>query len=104
LSGIGDARSAARVGQLPEAGCHVPVGTLPTPAILVLTEDEAAKLLRLSVRTMQRLRVDGDGPRFVMLTSRRIGYAIGDLQAWVHARSVASTGEATARSKVPRAT
>jgi hypothetical protein len=65
---------------------------------LVATEEEAARMLRLSVRTMQRLRLDGDGPRFVRLTGRRIGYAIGDLQAWVRARSVASTSEATVGS------
>lgn len=67
-------------------------------AALVLTEYEAAKLLRLSARTMQRLRLDGAGPRFVKLTGRRIGYAIGDLEAWVKARSVASTSDATVRN------
>jgi predicted DNA-binding transcriptional regulator AlpA len=61
---------------------------------LVLTEDEAARLLRLSARTLQRLRLEGEGPRFVRLTGRRIGYAISDLEAWVRARSVASTSEA----------
>ena len=70
---------------------------------LVLTEDEAARMLRLSARTMQRLRLDGDGPRFVKLTGRRIGYAIGDLQAWVRARSVASTSNSTVRLGGPGA-
>lgn len=61
---------------------------------LALTEDEAVRLLRLSARTLQRLRLEGDGPRFVRLTGRRIGYAISDLEWWVRARSVASTSEA----------
>lgn len=64
---------------------------------LVLTEDEAAHVLRLSARTMQRLRLDGEGPRFVKLTGRRVGYAIGDLQACVRARSVAAAGDDAVR-------
>jgi predicted DNA-binding transcriptional regulator AlpA len=71
-------------------GCSPGIDTLR----LVLTEDEAARLLRLSARTLQRLRLEGEGPRFVRLTGRRIGYAISDLEAWVRARSVASTSEA----------
>jgi hypothetical protein len=78
----------------------VAIGTAP----LVVTEVEAGHMLRLSVRTMQRLRLDGDGPRFVRLTGRRIGYAISDLRAWVQARSMASTAEATVRARRESAT
>jgi hypothetical protein len=67
-----------------------------TPA-LVLTESEAARAVRLSARTMQRMRLDGNGPCFVRLTGRRVGYAIDALQVWVRARSVDSTSEAGVR-------
>ena len=77
--------ASAAVSADAPAGINIPA--------LVLTEDEAARMLRLSARTMQRLRLDGEGPRFIRLTGRRIGYAIGDLQAWVRARSVASAGD-----------
>ena len=83
-------------GHMIAAGDDNPAG-INIPA-LVLTEDEAARMLRLSARTMQRLRLDGEGPRFVKLTGRRIGYAIGDLQAWIRARSVTSTSDATVRN------
>lgn len=81
---------------------HRRVGEVDIPA-LVVTEDEAAKLLRVSVRTLGRLRVDGDGPRFVRLTGRRIGYAVADLEAWIRARAVGSTSEATESSRRPSA-
>jgi len=62
---------------------------------LVLTEDEAARMLRLSARTLQRLRLSGDGPRFCQLTGRRIAYAVADLNEWLRARTVASSSEST---------
>jgi predicted DNA-binding transcriptional regulator AlpA len=64
-------------------------------ASLVLTEAEAAQALSLSVRTLQRLRLDGEGPRFLKLTGRRIGYANSDLHAWIQGRVVTSTSAAT---------
>lgn len=77
----------------PDLMAPIPPADINIPA-LVLTEAEAARLVRLSPRTMQRLRLEGGGPRFVKLTARSIGYAIADLQAWVHQRSVASTSAA----------
>lgn len=75
---------------------------LPAPSSAIsptwiFTETETAKLLRLSRRTLQRLRLEGAGPRFVRLTpsGSRIGYAYGDLQAWIRERSAASTSAAT---------
>ncbi len=68
-------------------------------AALVLAEDRAAKLVGLSPRTLQKLRLEGDGPRFVRLTGRRIGYTTDALQAWINARSVSSTSEAAAVRK-----
>ena len=62
---------------------------------LIVTEAEAGKMLRLSVRTMQRLRLDGAGPAFVCLTGRRIGYRIGALTDWVRTREATSTSAAT---------
>ena len=61
-----DIRAAAPAAT---AGVTAPADIGGAP--LVLTEDEAARMLRLSARTMQRLRLDGDGPRFVKLTGRR---------------------------------
>lgn len=57
----------------------------------VLTEDEAAKDLRISKRTLQRLRLEGGGPRFVQLTEKRVGYRPADLDAWADSRGKASS-------------
>ena len=48
-----------------------------------LSESQAAELLRLSTRTLQRYRRDGAGPRFARLGPRKIRYARSDLEAWV---------------------
>jgi predicted DNA-binding transcriptional regulator AlpA len=61
---------------------------------IVVTEGEAARMLGISMRTLQRLRVDGGGPTFVKLTERRLGYAVEDLQKWVRGRARASTSAA----------
>jgi predicted DNA-binding transcriptional regulator AlpA len=60
----------------------------------ILTEDEAARDLRLSKRTLQRLRLEGGGPRFVQLTEKRVGYRPADLDDWANARARASTAAA----------
>ncbi len=54
---------------------------------LIVTEAEAAKMLRLSPRTLQRLRYEGDGPPVIRLTDRRIGYRRADLDAWTQTRT-----------------
>lgn len=70
------ARKAARAADVPAP--HKP---------LIVTEAEAAQMVRLSARTLQRLRLAGEGPRYINLTpsGSRIGYAVADLQAWIAA-------------------
>jgi excisionase family DNA binding protein len=58
----------------------------------MLTTHEAASYLRLSPRTLERLRVSGTGPKFVRL-GHSIRYRQQDLDAHVAARVVASTSE-----------
>ena len=62
---------------------------------LVVMESEAARALSLSVRSLQRLRVDGAGPPYIQLGPRRIGYRLADLEARLAGRRVASTSAAT---------
>jgi hypothetical protein len=61
----------------------------------ILTEAEAAQWLRLSVRTLQRGRIAGDGPEYLQLGKRRLGYRVGTLRAWINSRQRASTSAAT---------
>ena len=73
-----------------------PTPTLPA-ATRYLTNDEAAAFLRLSPRTLEKLRVEGGGPRFRKF-GRRVLYAIDDLETWANARVYVITGDAFARS------
>lgn len=60
----------------------------------LLTGREAAALLKLSERTMERHRTAGTGPRFSAL-GRAIRYRRRDLLAWVEAAARRSTSEPT---------
>ena len=58
----------------------------------LFTQGEAARLLRLSQRTLERLRVQGGGPCFVKC-GRSVRYRETDLEEWIAARVVSSTSE-----------
>ena len=64
--------------------------------MLLLTQREAALALRLSERTLERMRVTGNGPRFVKC-NRSIRYQQTDLDAWIASRVVRSTSEVEVR-------
>ena len=36
---------------------------------------------------MDRWRAAGEGPRFIRLSARRIGYRLSDLRAWIESRA-----------------
>lgn len=56
----------------------------------LLTQRDAAMALRCSERTLERLRLTGNGPRYVK-TTRRVLYREGDLEAWVASRLTTNT-------------
>jgi hypothetical protein len=58
----------------------------------LLTSREVAALLSVSVRSLERWRVAGIGPRFVRL-NHAIRYRQADLDAHVAARVVGSTSQ-----------
>jgi hypothetical protein len=58
-----------------------------------LTNDEAAGFLRMSGRTLEKLRVIGGGPRFRKFGSRVV-YALRDLERWADERCCESTSDA----------
>ena len=62
------------------------------PGFVLHTQAEAARILRLSERSLERHRVQGTGPRYASL-GRRIVYARADLLAWVQACFRCSTSE-----------
>jgi Helix-turn-helix domain len=58
----------------------------------LLSTSEAADALRLSPRTLERLRLVGGGPVFVK-AGRRVLYREPDLAAWIESRVRGSTSE-----------
>jgi predicted DNA-binding transcriptional regulator AlpA len=55
----------------------------------LLVEIEAADLLKLSARTLQAWRTNGQGPAFVR-AGRAIRYRRSDIAAWVAANTVST--------------
>lgn len=58
----------------------------------MLTQHEAANYVRLSERTLERLRLTGGGPRYAKL-GRRVVYRQSDLDGWIASHIVSSTSE-----------
>jgi predicted DNA-binding transcriptional regulator AlpA len=61
-------------------------------SVELLDQNNAAKLLKLSVRTLERHRVAGTGPRFARL-GRLVRYRECDLIEWVERCVRRSTSE-----------
>ena len=58
----------------------------------LLTTEQAAWLLRISRKTLERMRVEGRGPRFVKI-GRCVRYRQRDLLAWITTNTHQSTSE-----------
>jgi excisionase family DNA binding protein len=58
-----------------------------------MNETELAEFLGLSKRTIQRLRLTGEGPAYRRIGKRRIAYLRSDIDAWTASRSRRSTSE-----------
>jgi hypothetical protein len=67
----------------------------------LFSQNEAAALLHLSPRTLQRRRADRSGPPFVRL-GRRICYRAADLEMWV-AANITTPQPATTALQIRRA-
>ena len=53
---------------------------------------EAAEICCLSLRTMERLRCTGGGPRFNRLRGS-VRYRVEEIERWIASREVGSTSE-----------
>jgi predicted DNA-binding transcriptional regulator AlpA len=65
-------------------------------ALVFLISSEAADLLRISRRTLERMRVEGTGPRYLKVgpgKRSRVLYRQADVLAWLEAHSFGSTSE-----------
>ena len=71
----------------------------PSPARYLRTH-EAAQILGLSPRTLEKYRCHGTGPTFRKLGGRVV-YAVEDLQAWADQGLVTSTSDPRAGTVLP---
>lgn len=61
-----------------------------------LTSEETAELLKISRRTLERMRLTGDGPPFMKIGSgkrSRVLYKHADIADWLEGRLFRSTSE-----------
>lgn len=54
---------------------------------------DAAKYLGIGQSTLERKRIEGTGPKFRVLGSRIVSYAIADLDAWASEQVLTSTSQ-----------
>ena len=58
----------------------------------LLTEEQVAALLEVSVKTLQGWRYRGGGPKFAKI-GRLVRYGMPDIEDWVHQKTRRSTSE-----------
>lgn len=69
-------------------------GWKPKPNQTILCVKEAAAYLRLSKSALDRWRTqkpEPTGPAFVVLGTKKVGYLVEDLDAWIAAQRVTPT-------------
>ena len=59
----------------------------------LIPEKRAAEFLGLSIKTLQKRRVTGDGPRYIRVSSRCVRYRRCDLITWANGLARTSTSE-----------
>jgi len=58
-----------------------------------ISVSEAAIYTGLAESTLNKLRLTGDGPRFLKLTARRVSYDTADLDEWLASKRRISTSD-----------
>ena len=62
-------------------------------AAALLSPERAANYLLLSISTLARMRIAGNGPTFVRVSPQRVGYRISDLDKYLDGRTRTSTSQ-----------
>ncbi len=58
---------------------------------LLLTEKETSKITGFSIRTHQKWRIEGRGPKFMRISSRAIRYRRQDIEQWIESQQLRSS-------------
>ncbi len=76
------------------SSCEEPAGRpIPEHPDALLFTAEAAFILGLSPRTLEALRLKGDGPPYVLVTRKAVRYRRQDLLEWIRTRRRSSTSD-----------
>ena len=59
----------------------------------ILRTPKAARLLDVSERTLEKWRLTGDGPEFIRLGRRGVGYDVRDIESFISERRRLSTSD-----------
>ena len=62
------------------------------PELALIPADETARILNVSVKTLERWRSEGTGPRFCRI-GRKPMYRPVDLATWIESRTAVSTSK-----------
>jgi predicted DNA-binding transcriptional regulator AlpA len=90
-TGVSDApRNAPRQFEFQHPPPH---GADKPASAAILRPAAAANYLGLSLSTLAKMRVRGDGPRFIKLGQRCVGYMKDDLDRWLNERRRRSTSD-----------
>jgi predicted DNA-binding transcriptional regulator AlpA len=68
---------------------------------ILLRPPRAAAYVGLSVSTLAKQRLRGDGPKFIRLSPRAIGYRQADLDEWLADKRFGSTSEYGSATSAP---
>ena len=63
----------------------------------LLDVNRAAAWLGVSASWLNKLRITGEGPRYLKFGTRAVRYSVQDLRQWIEARAVTSTSEYNTR-------
>ena len=70
-----------------------PVAQPARAANTLLSPEQAANYLLLSISTLARMRIAGNGPTFVRVSPQRVGYRVSDLDKYLDGRTRTSTSQ-----------
>lgn len=64
----------------------------PEQELILFSVEEAARMLKISPKTLEKYRCMGGGPKYIRI-GRRVLYSTVELQVWLRARSFSCTSE-----------
>ncbi len=59
---------------------------LETPPFRFLTPEQLSRSLKVSPRMLERMRIEGTGPRYIRLGYRTVRYSVEAVQEWLESR------------------